>query len=180
MAVRLASAPPPFNWPKHLARKFLPPPAAMKKCQACIDLGADHVINYRDVDFADVIADKTAKKGVNVILDMVGGDYIGRNYSAAAMDGRIVQIAFLGGAKVEANFALLMMKRLTHTGSTLRARSVEFKAGIAAELEKQVWPLLANGSIKPVMDQTFALSDASKAHQRMEEGNHIGKIMLAV
>ena len=151
-----------------------------EKCQACTDLGADHVINYRDVDFADVIADKTAKKGVDVILDMVGGDYIGRNYSAAAMDGRIVQIAFLGGAKVEANFALLMMKRLTHTGSTLRARSVEFKAGIAAELEKQVWPLLANGSIKPVMDQTFALSDASKAHQRMEEGNHIGKIMLAV
>lgn len=148
------------------------------KCDACLSLGADHAINYRDQDFVEVIKQQTGGKGVDVILDMVGGDYIARNYSAAAMDGRIVQIAFLNGAKAEANFAQLMMKRLCHTGSTLRARSVAFKANIATELEEQVWPLLENGRVKPVIDQTFALRDAADAHRRMEEGKHIGKIML--
>ncbi len=150
------------------------------KCAACTALGADHAINYRDEDFVEVIKDKTGGGGVDVILDMVGGDYIHRNYSAAAMDGRIVQIAFLGGAKAEVNFAQLMMKRLVHTGSTLRARSIEFKAIIARELEEQVWPLLEGGKIKPVMDEIFPLNDASAAHARMEEGQHIGKIVLEV
>ncbi len=150
------------------------------KCEACENLGADHAINYREQDFVEIIKDKTGGKGVDVILDMVGGDYIPRNYSAAAMDGRIVQIAFLNGPIAEVNFAQLMMKRLTHTGSTLRARSVAFKAVIARELEQQVWPLLENGTVRPVMDQTFALGDAAGAHARMEQGEHIGKLMLNV
>lgn len=148
------------------------------KCEACLALGADHAINYREQDFVEEIARLTDKKGVDVILDMVGGDYIPRNYAAASLDGRIVQIAFLNGPKVEANFALLMMKRLTHTGSTLRARDVAFKAVIASELEQNVWPLLENGTIRPVIDNVFALEEASKAHARMEQGDHIGKIML--
>jgi NADPH:quinone reductase-like Zn-dependent oxidoreductase len=136
------------------------------------------VINYREKDFVEVILDKTRGDGIDVILDMVGGSYIPRNYKVAAMDGRIVQIAFLDGAKVEVNFTRLMMKRLTHTGSTLRARSAGFKAGIARELEEHVWPLLEYGQIKPVIDKTFPLKDVARAHERMEEGAHIGKIML--
>lgn len=148
------------------------------KCEACLALGADYAINYREQDFVEEIARLTDKNGVDVILDMVGGDYIPRNYTVAAPDGRIVQIAFLNGPKVEVNFALLMMKRLTHTGSTLRARDVGFKAIIANELEQNVWPLLENGSLRPVIDQVFALEEASAAHARMEQGDHIGKIML--
>ncbi len=109
---------------------------------------------------------------------MVGGSYTSRNYKAAAMDGRIVQIAFLGGPKSEANFMPIMLKRLTHTGSTLRARSVEFKAQIARELQDQVWPLIENGKVRPVMDSSFDLKDARKAHERMESSGHIGKIVL--
>ncbi len=150
------------------------------KCEACTTLGAEHAINYRSQDFVDVIKEKTKGKGVDVILDMVGGDYVNRNYTAAAMDGRIVQIAFLHGPKAEANFAQLMMKRLTHTGSTLRARSTGFKAIIAQELEEHVWPLLESSKVRPVMDQVFPLIDASKAHARMEQGRHIGKIVLEV
>lgn len=165
---------------KAFGAKVFATAGSAEKCTACKNLGADHVINYREQDFVKVVQDITSGSGVDVILDMVGGDYIPRNYQAAAMDGRIVQIAFLNGPKVEVNFAKLMMKRLTHTGSTLRAREVAFKAIIACELEEQVWPLLASGQIAPVMDQTFALKDASGAHERMEEGAHIGKIMLEV
>lgn len=149
-----------------------------EKCAACEKLGADLAINYRERDFVEAVKDFTGKRGADVILDMVGGDYIERNYEAAAEDGRIVQIAFLGGAKAEVNFAKLMMKRLTHTGSTLRARPVGFKAEIARELGEKVWPLIAAGKLAPVMDSSFALADAAKAHARMEEGAHIGKIVL--
>jgi len=150
------------------------------KCDACLKLGADRAINYREADFVRVVKEATGGKGADVILDMVGGEYVGRNYDAAAVDGRIVQIAFLQGAKATADFSKLMMKRLTHTGSTLRPRTVEFKAGIAGELEKHVWPLLAERRIAPVMDMIFPLKDAWRAHERMEEGEHIGKIVLDV
>ena len=149
-----------------------------EKCDACLKLGADIAVNYKTQDFVEAVKTATKGKGADVILDMVGGDYVDRNYQAAAMDGRIVQIAFLNGAKSSVNFARLMTKRLTHTGSTLRARSVEFKAGIAAALQAQVWPLLEKRQIAPVMDQSFALNQASLAHKRMEDGNHIGKIVL--
>jgi putative PIG3 family NAD(P)H quinone oxidoreductase len=149
-----------------------------EKCKACVDLGADTAINYRDDDFVSVVKDVTGGKGANVILDMVGGDYISRNYQAAAIEGRIVQIAFLNGSVTEADFSRLMLKRLVHTGSTLRARSIEFKAAIAKELKHQVWPLLDKRAVAPVMDTLFPLERAAAAHRRMEEGQHIGKIML--
>ena len=151
-----------------------------EKCEACIKLGADHAINYREADFVAAAKEATAGKGVDVILDMVGGDYVGRNYEAAALDGRIVQIATLGGPKATADVSRLMVKRLTHTGSTLRPRTVEFKGAIASELEAQVWPLLADRRIAPVMDMIFPLKEAWRAHERMEEGEHIGKIVLDV
>ena len=150
------------------------------KCDACMKLGAHRAINYRDEDFVAAIREETGGKGVDVILDMVGGDYVARNYDAAAMDGRIVQIATLNGARAEADFTRLMFKRLTHTGSALRPRSVEFKAQIAAELEAKVWPLLAERRIAPVMDTIFPLTEAWRAHERMEESEHIGKIVLDV
>lgn len=148
------------------------------KCDACLKLGADHAINYRADDFVAICGEITHGRGIDLILDMVGGEYIERNWDAAAPDGRIVQIAFLQGAKVEANFAKLMMKRLTHTGSTLRPRAVEFKAEIAAELREKVWPLIEEGRVAPVMDSEFMLADAAAAHERMEQGDHIGKIVL--
>jgi len=151
-----------------------------EKCAACEKLGADRAINYREADFVEAVKEATGGKGADVILDMVGGDYINRNYEAAAVDGRIVQIAFLGGAKAEANFSLLMVKRLTHTGSTLRARSIEFKAGLAGELREKVWPLLAERKVQPVMDMFYPLHEAWRAHERMEAGSHIGKIVLDV
>lgn len=151
-----------------------------EKCEACTKLGADRAVNYRSEDFVAAVKEATGGKGADVILDMVGGDYIGRNYDAAAVDGRIVQIAFLQGAKASADFSKLMIKRLTHTGSTLRPRSVEFKADIAAELERQLWPLLAERRIAPVMDMIFPLREAWRAHERMQEGEHIGKIVLDV
>lgn len=151
-----------------------------EKCEACLKLGADHAIDYREADFVEVTKKATDGHGIDLILDMVGGDYISRNYAAAAMDGRIVQIAFLGGAKTQADFTRLMTKRLTHTGSTLRARSDDFKASLAAELEKQVWPLLSERKVAPVMDAIFPLHDAWRAHERMERGEHIGKIVLDV
>lgn len=151
-----------------------------EKCAACDRLGADRTVNYRDEDFVAAVKDATAGSGANVILDMVGGDYIGRNYEAASIGGRIVQIAFLNGSKAEVDFTRLMIKRLTHTGSTLRPRSVEFKAQIAAELEEHVWPLLDDRRIAPVMDMIFPLKEAWRAHERMEEGSHIGKIVLDV
>jgi putative PIG3 family NAD(P)H quinone oxidoreductase len=150
------------------------------KCEACIPLGADRAINYRTEDFVTVTKESTGGRGADVILDMVGGSYVARNYEAAAEDGRIVQIAVQGGAKAETNFAMLMQKRLTHTGSTMRPRPVAFKAQIAAELEEKVWPLLAERRLAPVMDMIFPLRDAWRAHERMEAGEHIGKIVLDV
>ena len=150
------------------------------KSEACMRLGAARAINYREEDFVRVVRDETGGKGVDVILDMIGGDYVARNYVAAAEDGRIVQIATLGGAKAETDFARLMVKRLTHTGSTLRPRPVAFKARIATELEQKVWPLLAQRKIAPAMDTIFPLAEAWRAHERMEEGEHIGKIVLDV
>jgi putative PIG3 family NAD(P)H quinone oxidoreductase len=151
-----------------------------EKCEACLKLGADRAINYRTQDYVKQVKEITDNKGADVILDMVGGDYISRNYDAAAFDGRIVQIAFLLGAKAEADFSKLMMKRLTHTGSTLRARTVEFKAHLAKELEAKVWPLLNQRIVVPVIDRIFPLKEAWRAHERMEEGDHIGKIVLDV
>lgn len=151
-----------------------------EKCETCLRLGASHAINYREDDFVAAVKAATDGKGANVILDMVGGDYVGRNYSAAAVEGRIVQIATMGGAVASADFSKLMVKRLTHTGSTLRPRSTEFKGQIAAELEAKVWPLLAGRRIAPVMDMIFPLREAWRAHERMEEGDHIGKIVLDV
>lgn len=148
-----------------------------EKCAACSELGAEIAINYRDADFVEVIK---AEGGADLILDMVGGDYIPRNIQTLAEDGRLVQIAFLQGPKVELNFALMMMKRLTMTGSTLRPQSDLAKARIAQDLREAVWPLLDAGRIKPVMDSTFALADASDAHARMESSGHIGKIVLEV
>lgn len=150
------------------------------KCTACLELGADFAINYKEEVFEERTKDITEGKGIDVILDMVGGEYTGRNYKAAAMDGRIVQIAFLGGSKAETNFLPIMLKRLTHTGSTLRARSIEFKAQIASELQEFVWPLIASGTVKPVMDSGYSLADASSSHSRMESSDHIGKIYLTV
>ena len=149
-----------------------------EKCAACVRLGADHAIEYKARDFVEAVKQATGGRGVDVILDMVGGDYVAHNYQAAAEDGRIVQIAFLRGAKPTVDLNALMRKRLTHTGSTLRPRPVAFKAAIARALEERVWPVIAAGTIKPVMDSTFPLAEAAAAHARMEGGEHIGKIML--
>jgi NADPH2:quinone reductase len=167
-AIQLASA---FG-----ARVFATAGSAVK-CAACRDLGAERAINYRTEDFVEVMQ---AEGGADLILDMVGGDYLPRNVKALADDGRLVQIAFLQGPKVELNFAPLMMRRLTITGSTLRPQSDLAKARIAQDLREAVWPLLDAGRIAPVMDQTFDLADAASAHARMEGSTHIGKIVLTV
>ena len=151
-----------------------------EKCAACMKLGAERAINYRQEDFVTATKEATDGHGADVILDMVGGDYVARNYEAAAVEGRIVQIAVQGGAKGTADLSRLMIKRLVHTGSTLRPRSVEFKAAIAAALEAKVWPLLAQRRVQPVMDMIFPLKEAWRAHERMQEGEHIGKIVLDV
>ena len=151
-----------------------------EKCAASLKLGASHAIDYKQQDFvADVLA-ATAGKGADVILDMVGGPYTPRNLDAAARDGRIVQIAFLQGGDVQVSLMKIMQKRLTLTGSTLRPRSVAEKASIARALEAQVWPLLAAGRCKPVIDSTFPLAQAARAHARMETSAHFGKIVLTV
>ena len=147
------------------------------KCNACLALGAEAAWNYHEVDFVDAMR---TEGGADVILDMVGGDYIPRNVKALADDGRLVQIAFLQGPKVEVNFVQMMTRRLTLTGSTLRPQSVAAKAAIARDLETEVWPHLASGRIAPVMDSEFALTDAAQAHARMEGSTHIGKIVLKV
>ena len=146
------------------------------KCAACERLGAT-AINYREADFVEVLR---AEGGADLILDMVGGDYIARDLRALADDGRLVFIAFLGGPKAEINFAQIMTRRLTVTGSTLRPQSDLAKARIAAELRSHVWPMIAAGRLRPVMDQEFPLADAAAAHARMEGGDHIGKISLRV
>ena len=151
-----------------------------EKCDAIRRLGADRAIDYRSEDFVAAVKAATGGRGADVILDMVGGSYVERNYAAAAERGRIVQIAFLGGAKAEVNFAPLMMKRLVHTGSTLRPRTVDEKGAIARALEARVWPLLAAGTVRPLIDRVFPLAEAAEAHRWMEKGDHVGKIVLAV
>jgi putative PIG3 family NAD(P)H quinone oxidoreductase len=150
------------------------------KADACLKLGADRAVNYKTEDFVAEVKTATNGAGANVILDMVGGDYIDRNYDAAAIDGRIVQIATLGGAKATVNIAKVMVKRLHHTGSTLRPRSNADKAAMVAAIEARVMPLLREGRVKPLMDSTFPLEKAADAHWRMETSEHIGKIVLAV
>jgi len=148
-----------------------------EKCDVCTSLGAERAINYNDEDFVEVVK---AEGGMDVILDMVGGPYIPRNIRALADDGRMVHIAFLGGPKAELNFAQIMARRLTVTGSTLRPQSNIAKARIAAELREKVWPLLDTGRIAPVMDSEFPLAQAAAAHERVESPGHIGKIVLKV
>jgi len=150
------------------------------KCRACRALGADVAVNYKEEDFVAATKTATQGRGADVILDMVGGDYIERNYEAAAVEGRVVQIAFAGSPKATVDFRRIMLKRLTHTGSTLRARSIEDKAAIAHAIEQHVLPLIAAGRVKPVIDSTFALDQAALAHARMESSVHIGKIVLTL
>jgi NADPH:quinone reductase len=171
MAVQLAKA---------FGSKVIVTVGSKEKADACLKLGADRAINYKTEDFVAEVKAATADSGANVILDMVGGDYIERNYDVAAIDGRVVQIAFLGGPKATVNFAKLMVKRLIHTGSTLRPRSNADKAKMVAAIEARVMPLLREGRIKPLMDSTFPLEKAADAHRRMETSEHIGKIVLAV
>jgi NADPH2:quinone reductase len=149
-----------------------------EKCEYCLELGADAAINYKEQDFVLEINRLTNNKGVNVILDMIGGDYFSRNLKCMADDARLLQIAIQNGAKTEINLLPIMLKRLTITGSTLRARDDVFKANIAEKLQQKVWPLLANGTIKPIIHARFALNEASKAHELMESSLHIGKILL--
>ena len=151
-----------------------------EKCAKCVELGAERAINYREEDFVEVMQAETEGRGINVILDMVGGNYIPRNVKALAIGGRLVQIAFLGGATAELNFAQVMVKRLTITGSTLRPQSNVAKAAIARSLETKIWPMLSDGTIAPVMDSTFPLAEAAMAHAKMETSKHIGKIVLVI
>lgn len=150
-----------------------------EKCRACEKLGA-HAVNYREQDFVEEVKRLTDDRGADVILDMVGGDYIQRNIQAAAADGRIVSIAFLNGSTAEVNFMPVMLKRLTLTGSTLRPRSIEEKAALAAALESKVWPLLDAGRVNPLIDEVFPLDRAADAHALMEKSSHIGKIVLTL
>jgi NADPH2:quinone reductase len=151
-----------------------------EKCDACRRIGADVAVNYKTEDFVAATKAATGGAGAQLILDMVGGDYIERNYDAAAVEGRIVQIAFQASPRANVDFRRLLFKRLHHTGSALRARAVADKAAIATALERNVWPLFAAGKVRPVMDSTFPLAEAAKAHARMETGQHIGKIALVV
>lgn len=149
-----------------------------EKAEAVRKLGADHAINYNKTDFVEAVLEATGGHGVEVILDMVGGDYVERNWKVAAVEGRICQIATLNGVAENVNFSRLMVKRLVHTGSTLRPREATFKAAIAARLREKVWPLIEAGTVRPVMDSTFPLAEAAAAHARMESSGHIGKIVL--
>jgi len=171
MAIQLAKA---------FGSKVIVTVGSQDKADACLKLGAIRAVNYKTEDFVAAVKAETSGAGANVILDMVGGDYIERNYETAALDGRIVQIAFLGAPKATVNFTKLMIKRLTHTGSTLRPRSNADKAAMVAAIEAKVMPLLREGRIKPLMDSTFPLEKAAEAHRRMETSGHIGKIVLAV
>lgn len=150
------------------------------KARACERLGAVRGINYRTEDFVEVLRAATDGRGVDVTLDMVAGSYVARNLDIAALEGRIVVISLLGGARAEVNFGLVLSKRLTITGSTLRARTVAQKAAVAAAVQKNVWPLLTAGRVRPVVHATFPLAEASEAHRLMETSNHIGKIVLTI
>jgi NADPH:quinone reductase len=165
---------------KALGARVIVTAGSAEKCEACRRLGADVAINYNSEDFVAITKKSTGGAGANVILDMVGGDYIERNYEAAAVEGRVVQIAFQGSPRSNVDFRRIMLKRLHHTGSTLRSRTVADKAAIARAVEQNAWPLIAAGRVAPVMDQTFALAEAEKAHTRMESSAHIGKIVLTV
>ena len=150
------------------------------KCDAARTIGADHAIDYKAGDFVAEVATITAGRGVDLVLDMVAGDYVARNLKCLAEDGRHVTIAVQGGVRAEINMAEVMRRRLMLTGSTLRPRSTEFKAMLADEIARNAWPLVVDGALRPIMDQTFPLADASAAHARMEAGDHIGKIILKV
>jgi NADPH2:quinone reductase len=165
---------------KALGSRVITTAGTEEKCAACRKLGADVAINYKRQDFVAETKQATGDKGADVILDMVGGDYIARNYEAASVEGRIVQIALQGGPKAEVNFMRLMLKRLHHTGSTLRARSVADKAAIARAVEDNALPLIVAGKVKPVIYKTFPLDQAAAAHALMETSAHIGKIVLTV
>ena len=151
-----------------------------EKCRACEHLGAEAAINYKTSDFVEAVSQLTSARGVNVILDMVGGDYFERNLKALAIDGRLVQIGLQGGSRSNIDLRLVMQRRLMLTGSTLRTRSVAEKAMIARDLEKHVWPLLASGTVKPVIDRTLPLDQAAEAHRLLESGEVVGKIVLTV
>ena len=170
-AIQLASA---------LGAKVMATVGSAAKVKDCEALGAIRAINYREEDYVEAVREITGGHGADVILDMVGGDYIERNLRAAALEGRIVQIAFLKGSKVEIDLMRLMMRRLTLTGSTLRAQPPEAKARMARAIEEHVWPLIAEGKVKPIIDSTFKLIDAAGAHKRIDDPEHIGKIVLAV
>ena len=148
------------------------------KCRVCEELGAERAVNYKKEDFVKAVKEFTSGTGADVVLDMVGGDYIPRNIKAMAPEGRHVNIGFLGGSKAEVNFMPVMLKRLTLTGSTLRPQPVERKGEIARALEEKIWPLIAAGEIKPVIHASFPLAEAAEAHKLMESSRHIGKIML--
>lgn len=165
---------------KALGARVITTAGTPEKCEACRKLGADLAIDYKTEDFVALTKQATQGRGADLILDMVGGDYVGRNYEAAALEGRIVQIAFLASSRVTLDLMRLMLKRLTHTGSTLRARAVADKAAIARAVETNVLPLIASGRVKPLIDSTFPLAQASAAHERMESGQHIGKIVLTL
>ncbi len=151
-----------------------------EKCAAALEAGADHAINYKTEDFVEAVTEATEGQGVAVVLDMVGGDYVPRNLACLAEDGRHVSIAFQRGMTAEIGIVDIMRRRLTLTGSTLRARSAEFKAALARDIREHVWPLVAAGKVRPVIDRSFPLADASAAHSRMEAGDHVGKIVLTI
>jgi putative PIG3 family NAD(P)H quinone oxidoreductase len=163
-----------------LGAKVIATAGSAEKCRACLDLGAARAVNYREEDFVEAAKDFTGGKGVDVILDMVGGDYIEKNLKSLNRDGRLVNIAFMKGAKAEINFMPLMLKRLTITGSTLRAQSVARKGAIAKAVRENVWPLIEKGEVKPVIYKTFSLEQAKEAHELMESNRHIGKIVFQV
>lgn len=165
---------------KALGARVFATAGSTEKCQVCRDLGAEIAIDHRTEDFVAVVKEATGRRGVDVILDMVGGDYLQRNISALAPDGRLVQIAFLKGSKAALDLMPVMLKRLTVTGSTLRARPVAEKALIAAALKAKVWPLLEAGRLKPVIHTTLPLAEAAQAHRLMESNRHIGKIILTI
>jgi NADPH2:quinone reductase len=170
-AIQLASS---------LGHRVFATAGSAEKCAACVELGAERAINYKDEDFAAVVKELTGGKGVDVILDMVAGDYLPREITCLADDGRIALIALLGGAKATIDLGEVLRRRLVISGSTLRPRSVEFKAEIAANLLEHVWPLFEQGKIRPVIYQTFPLAQAAEAHALMESSTHVGKIMLQV
>jgi NADPH:quinone reductase len=161
-----------------LGARVITTAGSAEKCRVCEELGAERAVNYKDEDFVEAAKDFTGGRGVDVVLDMVGGDYISRNIKAMATDGRHVSIAFLGGSTAEVNFMPVMLKRLTLTGATLRPQSVERKGEIALSLKQHAWPLIASGEIKPVIHTTFPLAEAAEAHRLMESSRHIGKIVL--